>query len=301
MSFREPPLYHVLEWKRMRRCMLLLTVSAVAAASCSRPPETRQYELQGQVLAIEPARRELLIKHADIKGFMPGMTMPFTAQDASLLAGTQPGDLITATLEVGDVGAYLSSITKTGHAPLETPPNVADAPRILAPGEEVADALLVDQDGTPVPFSGFRGHRVALTFIYTRCPLPEFCPMMDRHFASVQKTVLATPRLSDVRLLTLTFDPEFDTPEVLKAHAQRRSANPAVWSFATGEAAEMAKFASQFGVYVERNPQSAVDITHNLITAVVDADGRLVALHTGNDWTPAELIADLTKTPAPAR
>jgi protein SCO1/2 len=285
----------------MRWCTVLLTVAlGLAAAACGRQAETRQYELQGQVLAIQPERNEILIKHDDIKGFMPAMTMPFKVRDAAMLTGREPGDLITATLEVGDVDAHLSAITKTGHAPLETPPAVSDAPRILLPGENVADALLVNQDGKPMPFSSYRGHRTALTFIYTRCPLPEFCPLMDRHFAAIQKTIASTPSLGDVRLLTITFDPEFDTPAILLAHARRRNANPAVWSFATGEPKEVARFASQFGVYVERNPQSSADITHNLITALVDGDGRLVKRHTGNDWTPAELVADLNATPAPA-
>lgn len=283
-----------------RACCLILVLATLAAA-CNRPAETRAFELQGQILAVEPARQEVLIKHGDIKGFMPGMTMPFKVKEASLLADKKPGDLVTATLVVGDLDAHLSSITTTGHAPLETPPAVSDTPRILAPGDEVADALLVDQDGTPLPFSTLRGHRVALTFVYTRCPLPEFCPLMDRQFAAAQKTILATPALADVRLLTMTLDPEFDTPAVLKPYSQRRGANPAVWTFATGEPADVSRFASQFGLYVERTGSTAADIVHNLVTAVVDPAGRLVALHTGNDWTPAELVADLAKTPAATR
>jgi protein SCO1/2 len=283
----------------MRVCTLFL-VWLVAAAACTRPAETRAYELQGQILAIQAERKEVLIKHEDIKGFMPGMTMPFTVKDGALLSGKQPGDLVTATLVVGDVDAHLSTLTKTGHAALEAPPAVGDAPRVLAPGDEVADALLIDQDGKPLPFSSLRGRRVALTFVYTRCPLAEFCPLMDRHFAAVQKTISATPSLSDVRLLTMTFDPEFDTPAVLLAHARRRNANPAVWTFATGDPKEIARFAGQFGVYVEQSSPGSADITHNLITAVIDRDGRLVERHTGNDWTPAELVADLTAAAAPA-
>src|SRR5688500_3699454 len=152
----------------MRTCIVFLTACALAVAACARPAETRQFELQGQILAVEPARGEVLIKHGDIKGFMPGMTMPFKVKDASLLGRQKPGDLVTATLVVGDVDSYLSAISTTGHAELEAPPAVSDGPRILAPGDEVADALLVDQDAKPIPFSTLRGHRVALTFIYTR-------------------------------------------------------------------------------------------------------------------------------------
>jgi protein SCO1/2 len=282
------------------RAATLFLVALLCAAGCARPPQAREYELQGQILAIQPDRNEVTIRHDDIEGFMPGMTMPFKVREAELLAGKQPGDLVRATLVVGEVDAHLSTLTTTGHAALETPPAVSDAPRILAPGDAVADALLVREDGTPLPFSSLRGHRVAVTFIYTRCPLPEFCPLMDRHFAAVQKTLSERPSLADVRLLTVTFDPEFDTPAILAAHARRRGANAAVWHFATGEPEEVSRFASQFGVYVERNPQSAADITHNLITVVVDPDGRLVTRHTGNDWTPAQLVADLAAAPAPA-
>ena len=280
----------------MRYSAVLVTI-AVAVASCGRPPETREYELQGQILAVRPAQREVVIKHEDIKGFMPGMTMPFTVRDTALLSGTQPGDLVTATLVVGETEAYLSRLTTTGHAALtEAPP--APAPEILAPGQAVTDANLVDQDGQIRAFSSFKGHRVALTFIYTRCPLPDFCPLMDRHFASVQKTIASTPALADVRLVTVTLDPAFDTPAILKPYARRRGADPSVWSFLTGEPEEVNRFASQFGLYVEHNPESAIDITHNLRTAVLDPEGRLVAVHNGNSWTPAELVADLTAAPA---
>jgi protein SCO1/2 len=284
------------------RAFLPALLLLLVAAACSRQADTREYELQGQILGIAPERREVLIKHGDIKGFMPGMTMPFKVDDEELLKDKQPGDLVTATLVVSDLNSHISVLTRTGHAPLETTPPVAGgAPRILAPGEQVLDALLVDQDGRPLPFSRLRGHRVALTFIYTRCPLPEFCPMMDRHFAAVQKTVTSTPALSDVRLITVTLDPEYDTPAVLKPYSERRNADPAIWSFVTGEPKEVSRFGSQFGLYVERAPGSAAnDILHNLVTVVIDADGRLVRLHTGNDWTPTQLVADLKTSSASA-
>lgn len=283
------------------RARIVPFLAVLVLAGCRPQPETRQYQLQGQILAIETERSEVLVKHGDIKGFMPGMTMPFKVKDPALLSGKRAGDLITATLVVSDLDAHLSSVTTTGHAPLDTPPVVSDAPRVLAPGETVSDALLIDQDGTPRPFSQLRGHRVALTFIYTRCPLPDFCPLMDRNFAAVQQSVRSTPALADVRLVTMTLDPEFDTPAVLKPYAQKANADPAVWSFVTAEPKDAARFASQFGLYVERNADSAIDITHNLRTAVIDAEGRLLTVHSGNDWTPAQLVADLKAAPAPAR
>ena len=282
----------------MRRWCPFLVVLLVVAA-CTRARETREYELNGQIIAVEPERSEVMIRHEDIEGFMPSMTMRFKVKDTALLEDSQPGDLVTATLVVSDVSAHLSTLTKTGTAPLEAPPVVTDGPKILMPGERVGDALLVDQDGAPRPFSKLQGHRVAITFIYTRCPFPEFCPLMDRQFAAVQKTIKSTPSLGDVQLVSVTLDPEFDTPKVLKVHAKMRGADPAIWSFMTGAPKDVEAFASQLGLYVQRTGNTAADITHNLRTAIVDAEGRLVKAYSGNDWTPSQLVADLKATPAP--
>ena len=278
--------------------MVSLMLVALLAA-CHREPPARQYELRGQILGVEPSRNEVLIKHGAIAGFMPAMTMPFTVRDPGLLSGKEPGDLVTATLVVTDLNAHLSTLTRTGHAAIEAGA-VPNTPHILMPGELVEDAALIDEQGTPRPFAGFKGHRVAVTFIYTRCPLPEFCPLMDRHFATVQKTIAGEKELRDVRLASVTLDPEFDTPAVLSRHAERLNADPAVWTFLTGEPAAVTKFALQFGIFTERDLGTGANLTHNLRTAVVDADGRIVKVHSGRDWTPADLVADLKATPAPA-
>jgi protein SCO1 len=284
----------------MRRARGILVLIVAITAACSRPaPPAKQYELTGQILSLKPERQEVLVKHDDIKGFMPAMTMPYKVKDASLLEGKEPGDLIKATLVVGEVDAYLSAVAKTGHAALDTPAPTSQHPDLLEAGQQVPDALLVDQDGKPTPFSKLRGHRVALTFMYTRCPLPDFCPLMDRNFARVQATLKQTPQLSDVRLVTMTLDPMFDTPPVLKEHAQALNADPALWSFVTGEPTEVARFSAAFGIYVEPDAQTKDQIIHNLRTAVIDADGRVVSVVSGNSWTPAELVADLKKAPAP--
>ena len=272
----------------------------VLVAACDREPPARQYELTGQILAVDAARNEVLIKHESVRNFMPAMTMPFTVKDPSLLSGREPGDLVTATLVVGETSAHLSSLTRTGHAKIETPPVVSDSPRILMPGEPVADALLVDQQEKARPFSSFKGHRVAITFMFTRCPFPDFCPLMDRNFLAVQKGIQGAVDMRDVRLISMTLDPEFDTPAVLSRHAARLNADPAIWSFVTGEPKAAADFARQFGIYTERDLGTGANLTHNLRTAIVDADGRMVKVHSGNDWTPADLVADLKATPAPA-
>lgn len=283
----------------MRAPWRIAVAAVLVAAGCTRAPEAKEYELVGQIQSIVPERNEVTITHQDIKNFMPGMTMPFTVKEAALLADKQPGDLVSATLVVAEVDAYLSTLNKTGHAALPEPPPASDAARVLQPGDQVDEALLVDQEGASRAFSTWRGHPVALTFMYTRCPLPDFCPLMDRHFAAIQQQIADMPELEGVQLISMTLDPAFDTPKVLKSHARRLRANRAVWSFVTASPAEANAFATQFGIYVEANEQSAVDMTHNLRTAVVDAGGRLVKIHTGNRWTPADLVADLKATAAP--
>ncbi len=276
----------------------VLVCAILVGTACSRAPEPKQYELSGQILALAPERREVTIKHGDIKGFMPGMTMPFTVKDQAILTGRQPGDLVTATLVVGETEAHLSSMTKTGYRPPDSPPPAENTP-FLREGAAVADAPLVDQDGSARSLAALRGHRLALTFIYTRCPLPEFCPLMNRHFARIQSSIKSRPDLADVRLLTVTLDPAFDTPPVLKKQAQLLKADPAIWSFLTGTPKEVTQFAVQFGIQNEADSQDPSQIVHNLRTAVIGTDGRLVKAYSGNDWTPTELLADLTAIPAP--
>jgi protein SCO1/2 len=272
------------------RVSVVAVLLVVWVCACARTPE---YELRGQIVAVDSARQEITIKHEDIRGFMPGMTMPFKVRDASLLTGRTPGELIRATLVVEETEGYLKSIEVTGRAPLtEAPP----APRVdpLAPGDAVPDVSLVDQDGKPRHLADWRGHPVAVTFIYTRCPLPDFCPLVDRHFAEVQRDVLSDPRLrARVRLLSISFDPGFDTPAVLAGHAKKLGADPAVWTFLTGERDGIDAFASRFGVSVMREDPKATELVHNLRTAVIDANGRLVKILNGIQWQPSELVAEL--------
>ncbi|MBI4263376.1 MAG: SCO family protein [Acidobacteria bacterium] len=286
----------------MGRIAGIALVAALAAGACSRAPEPRQYEVKGQILRIDPERREVLVSHEDIPGFMAAMTMPYRVRDAALLEGKEPGDLFTATLVVEEVDAYLSTLTRTGHAPIETPPAgpILTAADLLEEGDTVPDHVLVDQDRIPRLMVSLRGHRVALTFMYTRCPLPDFCPRMDRNFVEVQKAVAEAPELADVRLVSVTLDPEVDTPDVLKAHAQRVGADPRRWHFVTGDREEVLSFAKRFGVTAEPPGAPGDMLVHNLRTAVIDPDGRLVSVRSGNMWTPAELVADLQAAPAPA-
>jgi protein SCO1/2 len=280
----------------MRFCTALLLCLSVLA--CNKPDE-RQYTLQGQVLSVDPARKTVTIKHEEIKGFMPAMTMPYEVRDEKLLGGLTPGDLVNATLVVISNGAYLSTIKKVGTAPLEKPPAEAPNPtassgfELLKPGQTVPDAAFVDQDGKARRFSSFKGSPLVITFIYTKCPLPTFCPLMDRHFSALQKPLRQDPALQKVHLVTVSFDPLTDTPPVLKEHAKGLTADLTRWTFLSGDRDEIDQFGSHFGIVVSRAMNDPRDITHNLRTAIVDAEGRLVKTYTGNDWTPEQILTDL--------
>ncbi len=257
------------------------------AAACSSPPT---YQLQGQIVAVDDAKQQLTVKHGDIKNFMPAMTMAYTVKDKSMMAGRTPGDLITATLVVDDSRGYLTSIEVTGHAPLTEPPPSAGFD-LLEPGESVPEIALVDQDGKTRRVSDWRGQVVAVTFIYTRCPLPDFCPLMDKHFAAIQREAGADPQLKGrVHLVSVSIDPLFDTPAVLREHAARAGARPEDWTFLTGAPEDVRTFGERFGVSVMREGADEGSLIHNLRTAVVDRDGRLVTVFSGNDWSAADLL-----------
>lgn len=273
----------------MGRSLGVLVCVLSLAAGCSRG---RQYEIKGQVVGVNPVRQELTIMHDDIAGFMPAMTMAFKVRDARLLDGRVAGDLVTATLNVNGTEAFLSSVARTGHAALAERPAITAGMNLLEVGATVADVTLTDEAGRQRRLSEWRGRTLAVTFIYTRCPLPDFCTRMDRKFAEVQRELLGDPeRRERVRLLSVSFDPRFDTPAVLSAHARQVGADPALWHIVTGPVADIDPFAAQFGVSVIRADADANEIVHNLRTAIVAADGRLVKVFNGSDWTPAQLLA----------
>jgi protein SCO1 len=280
----------------VRRIAFLLLLLPLVA--CARQPEARQYPLTGQVVVVNSAGTELVIRHDEVKGFMPAMTMPFRLKDPGLGKGRLPGDLIRATLMVTADEAWLSTVEKTGWAPLpdregSTRPEV----ELVKPGEAVPDETLVDQDGKAFRVSSLEGSAVLLTFVYTRCPMPEFCPRMDMHFGAVQKAIKEGRLRGAIRLVSVSFDPDFDTPTELRAHAARVGADKAIWTFATAPRARVEAWGARLGLSVIRDLKDASDITHNLRTAVIDRHGRLVAILDGNRWTPDEAIAALASVP----
>jgi len=292
---------------QFRRLLILgLTVALVAFftviyVSRRAPSDQRAFALQGQVQSITPDRQEAMVKHGEIKGLMPAMTMPYRFKTKAELDALKPGDLIDGKLVILSNDAFLSDVKKTGEAPLEKTPaetlvtgsTLDKAKQLLQPGQTIPDGDFVSQSGRKETMQSFRGSTVVLTFIYTRCPLPTFCPMMDRHFVTLQEHMKTDPALKKVQLVTVSFDPVRDTPAVLRAHAKELMADLSRWTFLTGKPTAIDDFASKFGVFVVRNPNDERDITHNLRTAVIGPDGVIKKIYTGNEWTPDDILMDL--------
>jgi protein SCO1/2 len=280
------------------RVLTLLTILLVGTACSS----AKHYEMRGQVLSVNRDKLEILVKHEDIVGLMPAMTMPYKVASPALLDNLGPGDLITTDLEVDNNQGVITTITKTGVARPDMPAPAAPAKsgfELIKPGAEVPDQAFIDQEGRKRTFSEIRaGRAVALTFIYTTCPMPTFCPMMDRNFVDVQRQIKEQKLGGKVHLLSVSFDPKNDTPPVMKAHAQGLGFDPALWTFVTGDRDEIDRLAMNFGVTLIRGEAANPDeIGHTLRTAIVDRDGKLVKIYTGNEWTPAELVADIAALP----
>jgi protein SCO1/2 len=215
--------------------------------------------------------------------------------DPSELDKRSPGELISATLVVGESDALLKDIKVTGKAPVDPKIGLSGAPR-LQPGDTIPEAEFVDDGGRTQRTADWHGSLVLVTFIYTRCPLPDFCPRIEREFLQVQAAVEADPRLRGrTRLVAVSFDPEHDTPVVLRRHAADIGALPQTWRFLTGDAEQIERFAAQFGVSVIRNPEDAKDITHNLRTALVGPDGAVLEIWSGGETTADRLVARLRR------
>lgn len=282
---------------RFRPTLVLAAIAMLATGACAKPappPEpAKDYQMTGQILAVNAEKPELTIKHEDIPNFMPGMTMVYEVADKALMSGRTPGELITATLHVQNSIGTITAITRTGTAPLPSENQVAMASGVLAEGDAVPDAAFVDQTDKRRSFAEWQGTTTLVTFIYTRCPLPDYCPLMHRNFATIQKALAGDAALKGkVKLVSITFDPEFDTPAVLSDLAKKQGADPAVWTFLTGDRVTIHRFAGRFGVGVIR-PDGMIEISHNLKTILIGADGHIRKVYSGNDWTPTAVLADM--------
>ena len=267
---------------------LLLTI---ALGACRH--NEKRYELKGKVVMVEREKHLATIAHEEVKGLMPAMTMPFTVPSQADLDYLAPEDQVTATLVVDGSHSWLENlivVRMSGAA--SSAPGVAGAKA----GDEIPDYRLTNQDGKQIHLSNYRGKTLLLTFIYTRCPLPEYCTLMSNNFAQIDRALETDPSAyAKTHLLSISIDPAYDTPQVLRsygaAHTERYEKETfSHWEFASGDQVkEMAQF---FGLrYFPEQDQ----IIHGLKTVIIAPDGKVAKVYTGNDWKPEQVVNDLKR------
>lgn len=269
-------------------CVLVLTVPAPTAA--------KEFAVRGMVLKVDAASRTFFVSHEKVVGLMDAMTMPFEVRDVKELESLAPGAIVEFTLVVGDSSVYATGIRVRRYESAEQDPFTArrlallkkvagTATTPLAVGARVPDFTLIDQTGARVALSRLTGKVVAVNFIYTRCALPQFCLRIANNFAVLQKR-FSKELGRELAFLTITFDPERDTPEALGRYASRWKADARHWHFLTGAVADVHRVCAMFGV--DSFPDEGL-MNHSLHTAVIDRRGNLVANIEGNQYTPEQL------------
>ncbi len=266
-----------------------------AASATASSPNAKKYIVVGQILVVSEDKKTVSIKHQDIVNYMPAMTMTFPVATAELMKDRVPGELVTAVLEVTPAVGQLVEITHTGNAPLPDRTNVASlAAGVLEPGQHAPDSALIDQHNKRRSFGEWKGQPTLMTFIYTRCPMPNFCPLMDRNFATIQRAGRADAALAGkFKLVSVSFDPDFDTPAVMRAHATKLAADTNVWTFLTADRLTVERFAAKFGVGIVRDGSAPDDITHNLRTVLIGADRKIIKIYHGSEWSTTAVLNDL--------
>ena len=302
----------------IRRPFLLVFLAAalpvsVLLAGCRSAPKPdvgsaagaayKTYKLRGRVLSTNAATNEVTVAHNAIPGFMSAMTMPYKVKDSNVLAELHPGDTITADLEVSqhdDADIFLDHIVVVAQTrPDYKPTSVYHVPTA---GDAVPDFKLRNQDGHPIHLGQFRGKQLLVTFIYTRCPLPNFCPRVTRNFAELNQRITADPALNGkAHLVCVSFDPQNDTPERLRAYGAQYIGSEAKeafahWDFAVPDADTLHQMALFFDIGITPEPDQT--ITHTLSTTLIGADGKVRNFYPGNEWTVDQVFADVKQSVA---
>jgi protein SCO1/2 len=299
----------------IRRILAFSLLALVALAGCrsgqnvaTQSPAGQNfkvYKLRGKVVATDAAKGEVTVDHEAIPGFMDAMTMPYKLKDASILGELHPGDLITADVLVSpdpNADYLLDHIVVVAQARPDYRPSVLY--HVPAPGDAAPDFELRNQDGRPIHLGQFRGKALLVTFIYTRCPSPDFCPRVTRNFAAVEKELAATPALyAKTHLICISFDPEHDTPERLRAYGATYIGSDAKnafahWDFAVPAKPELLEMAKFFDLGMTNAPDGS--ILHTLSTTLIGPDGKVARFYPGNEWTAEQVLADVKQLAAHA-
>ena len=267
---------------------IVVLICAGLDAGCQSAPE-KHYPIRAEVISANPAKELITVKHGDIPGLMPAMTMTYQVAEPRRIESLQPGDKITADLVVSESKGRLEKIVLVAKGDGKTPPGTTQ--RIPEKGDAVPEFALVNQDGKIIHLSSYHGKVLLVTFIYTRCPLPDFCPRMNENFHAVQKLLQEVPGATErAEFLSISFDPEHDTPAVLKHYASLYKKSAASeksfdWQFAVPAAKDLPGIAQFFGLVYQ--PEQA-QIVHSLSTTVIGPDGKVQKWYADNDWTPAD-------------
>jgi len=298
----------------MRKLFRLLTAAALACGlvSCgkgtpgpqpaaqARPSQTSTqiFSVKGVVKELKPDGRTVVIQHEEIPNYMPAMTMPFGVRDTNELAGLQAGDEVSFRMLITDREGWIDRITRLGSTTAADPPPRETFRRVrfvepLKIGDAIPDYPFTNELGQAIHLGQFKGQALGLTFIFVRCPFPNFCPRMSINFAEAGKKLTAMPDApKNWRLLSISFDPEHDTPEVLKKYAGNYGYDTNHWSFATGALMEIDAITEQFGLMF---PRQGAGFNHNLRTVVVDAQGRVQKVFAGNEWKVEDFVAEMVR------
>ncbi len=270
--------------------LALLFLSACTQKKEEKTTDLTTFPLRGQVVRVMPNEHRIMISHGEIPNYMPAMTMPFKVKDTTFLTLVHPGDSVLATLAVNRTESWLASISVLGKSQT---PKVLSANEILLKelfreGEPIPDVPFVDQDNRTVHLNASKGQVVALTFIYTRCPLPDFCIRMSDNFAKIQKSLKQDASLNGKwHLFSITFDPDFDKPAILKEYGKTYGADFSDWDFLVTDKKSLQKIADGFDLTYQ--PDEGGLIAHTLRTVLLDKQGNLVAVLKGNDWSASDV------------
>jgi protein SCO1/2 len=281
--------------------IVILILGALAGCRSGKPPgepATEQvYQLKGIVVASDAAKGEVSVDGQAIPGFMGAMTMPYKLAQPGIAGELHPGDHIVARLRVSDAASVIDQVDVTAQAKPDYKP--AKTYNVPTTGQSVPDFKFLNQSGKTISIDQFRGKVLLVTFIYTRCPLPDYCIRMSRNFATIQHQLAADPQLyNKTHLLSISFDPAYDTPKVLRTYGAAYSGSESFshWDFAAPAASELDAVDQFFDVGV--SPGSNHTLTHSLSTAIIAPDGKIFRWYPNNDWTPASVVDDVKQAMA---
>lgn len=270
-------------------------VARLVVADIQQRRTARTFNTRGLVRSIAEDRSSALIRHETIPGYMPAMTMELNIRDTNELAGIVPGDTIAFRLTATDESHWIDQIRKATADATTNPPPALPAKAAVADlqvGDLIPEAQFLDEHGQSIRFADFRGRAVAFTFFFTRCPLPDFCPLMNKNLASARRQLqLDTNAPANWLLLSISFDSEYDQPAVLAGYARTyRGSDTNRWVFSSASPATLKTLAPQLDLVVQADGQG---FSHNLRTVVLDTRGRIHRQFDGNRWTAEELAKAL--------